>query len=158
MFRGLGGCLEHLVDFSLPLLHPPTSTTPPQTHTSPCTTPWRQHYSTIPTYTFMHCSTTGVISATVSFLTPSSLQPHCTRLRLPVRMLTVQSAAQMSRMPDSRDHHSSFSWYLTVQLAHAFIVRGVREVSNDNPQPYFRSTHSDLFAGDAARDHPRCCK
>ena len=75
---GLGGSLEHQVDFPHPLLHPPTFaiTTPHQTHTSsctlPCTTPWLQHCSTSPTYTFMHCCSTGVISATVSSLT----HPH----------------------------------------------------------------------------------
>ena len=72
------------------------NTTPYQTHnTSPCTTPWRQHCSTSPTYTSMHCSTTGVISATVSPLT----HPHFTHETLSVRLLTAHSAAQMPRMP-----------------------------------------------------------
>lgn len=135
----------------------------PKTRTSPCTTPWRQHCSTPPTYISMHCSSTGVISAIVSSLT----HPHFTHRRVSVRILTAHSATQMPRMPWLPCHHSSVSWYITVQLAHAFNVRRVQRGRQRPSTAAFsvksggflrRSPQSELAFEDAVRDYPRCCK
>ena len=73
----------------------------------------------------------------------------------------------MPCMPEGLDHHSTFTWHLTVRLAHAFNVRDVQRGRQRPPlarllvQPgglLQRSPQNERVFGDAVQDHARGCK